>query len=348
MAARTRPGSRSPRSTRAPARPAGPGAAPRRRAARRRDSRALRLDRARPSGSRTVGHPTISTGKRQVGRPCGGPRPAAGSPSRRSRPGTGPTGRTAWPPPWPPRRSARVATRPRARRSRRRRAPSTPCGAGSRAVHLLAPAGRTPRRRPPARARRDVGVEVAGVGGEVGGVVELQRVDEDRHRHDVALAPRPASISDRCPACSAPMVGTRPTLRPRARSVSSASENSAPRSRRAWPARRARRPTGAPAPGAARRGARDRRTAAGLVGRSGGRTPVAGPGPRRRRSRAISSASRARAVPLEGGLVAAGGRAGERGGRAELGHVGQRGAGQAHEGVEVRARPTPPPARPGR
>ena len=52
---------------------------------------ALRLDIARPSGSRTVGAPTISTSK-QRSAPCGGSPRAAGSPSRRRR------RRGAWPP----------------------------------------------------------------------------------------------------------------------------------------------------------------------------------------------------------------------------------------------------------
>ena len=48
-------------------------------------SRALRLDIARPSGSRTVGSATISHGQVRGRRPGGGSRPPAGRPSGRSR-----------------------------------------------------------------------------------------------------------------------------------------------------------------------------------------------------------------------------------------------------------------------
>ena len=96
------PGSRR-RGPRRPARPTPHAAPPRRRTARRpgrserpgephrgttrvRPRKRLRLDIARPSGSRTVGAPTTSTPRHRCG-PSAGPAPAAGSPSRRTPPG---------------------------------------------------------------------------------------------------------------------------------------------------------------------------------------------------------------------------------------------------------------------
>ena len=86
------------------------------------------------------------------------------------------------------------------------------------------PARRRGRHRPP-RRRRVVGREIGRVGVEVGRLRELRRVDEDARDDDVALRAR-RSNSAPWPACSAPIVGTSPTVEP-ARAGPSACRSSA-------------------------------------------------------------------------------------------------------------------------
>ena len=96
-------------------------------------------------------------GQRRGRAPCGAPRPAAGSPSRRSRPGRGRRWRTAWPPRWPPRRSGPGARRPPRRRSPRaprRWSPAARARSGtSRPPRARRRGRRRPRRTPAGRAR---------------------------------------------------------------------------------------------------------------------------------------------------------------------------------------------------
>ena len=191
MAAATRAaGSRSPSSSTPPGRRRGPGADARSGTALvgRQPDVAARQGQPVDLAHRRAGHDRrpAATGRP----PSAGPRPAAGSPSRRSRPGTARPGRRAWPPPWPPRRSAPAATPPRGRRS----TPSTwtVVATGARkAGYISCTGGANTIVAPAARRPGHVGVEVARVGGEILGLVELQRVDEDRHGHDVALGRRP-------------------------------------------------------------------------------------------------------------------------------------------------------------
>ena len=225
--------------------------------------------------------------------------------------------------------------------------------AGWAAVHLLAPAGANTSDAPGARGQGHVGVEVAGVGGQVGGVVELQRVDEHRHGHDVALGRGP--LDERAvPGVQRAHGGDEADAAPEgALGVEGVGElRGAEVHHRAWPGAVG---SGGPATRrvpSVRRGSRRRprrATRAGAVAGmrrgQGDRRPGAGPGRRRPRSRGPrrgrgcgGGASRVASSPRAAGPVERGGRA-----RARPRRSARRGPGRRRR--RGRARPRPPPAR---
>ena len=73
---------------------------------------------------------------------------------------------------------------------------------------------------------RRVVLLLARVAVEVGALVELGGVDEQRDDDSIALLAR-APISDRWPSCSAPIVGTRPIVSPSRRAGASVARSSA-------------------------------------------------------------------------------------------------------------------------
>ena len=191
--AMTRP-ARRPSARRRPRRPGrrpGPATAPggRRRSAG--DSRTLRLERASPSGSRTMGQPTTSTGQRQVG----GHAPHHRQLLEVLRAEVGPAragdgeqlghhgGHAV--------EVARARRALPARRSRRRPRPSSPARRASDGYISRDGRGEDDVGAGLGDRRSRSPLERPRVVGEVVGVAELQRVDEDADGHHVALGAGP-------------------------------------------------------------------------------------------------------------------------------------------------------------
>ena len=182
----------------------------------------MRLDRARPSGSRTVGQPNDLDRQRQVGDQAADDRQllevllAEVGPAR---PGQGEQlghdGRH-------PVEVARAATIPSRTLGQALDAHVVRGGSG----HSSSVVGANTRWAPASAGQPAVVVEIAGIGGQVLGRPELQRIDVVGHRHHVAVGAA-RRINDRCPACSAPIVGTSPTRWPVARQASSLARHAA-------------------------------------------------------------------------------------------------------------------------
>ena len=174
---------RSPRPSVASAWSRAAGMAPRRRAAPGRGG-VLRLDIARPSGSRTVGCPITSTPRSR----SADSRRTTASCWKSFSPNTATSGRTAvnslvttvvTPSKWPGRAAPSIVAGEFADRHR-----------GAEAGSYIAPAsGCVDRVDAQLSAHGDVGVDRAGVVVEVVRPVELQRVDEDRHDGHVGDRP---------------------------------------------------------------------------------------------------------------------------------------------------------------
>src|SRR6266545_4436262 len=326
MATSTARGSRSPPATRsAPARSARDrhSAAPRSSA----DRYTFRDDRARPSGSRTMGHPTTSTWNdrsraiRWIRASCCAsfsPRYAAAGPTAWNSLAT----TVATPRKWP----GRMAPS-----SRPARGPGSTVTSGSPSGYISRPSGANTRSTPSARAiersrSRSRGyASKSSPGPNCKGFTKIDTATTSR-------SARARRISEMWPSWNSPMVGTNPTVRPAARSASQASRNSAIRTTTftastPWRDRSRRRP---PVEDLLHRRPAGPVQTSGPGGQLDGgpaQDDVCGDGPRRPFGQRPE-------VPLDRGGIAPGHRAGEGGRRPPRRGVLQAGPGQREERLD--------------
>ena len=186
------------------------------------DKKTLRDESARPSGSRTVGQATISSGRAEVADHLLDHRDLLRVLAAEIGTRAAARSRTAGCRPSPRRGNGRVAPRPPAPRPAFRGRPRC----RSRGGRSRSTAGTNSMSTPAASAAAASAASSRGIAGQVLRRAELCGIDEQAD-HDLVVGRPRGAIRARCPAWKAPMVGTRPMDRPASRSRASNPRTSA-------------------------------------------------------------------------------------------------------------------------